>query len=549
MNRHGSTPAVRRRPRPELCFGRFDLARSVIQSAWEHQSVLLFGGRQAGKTTLLKFIEWEINRHLTSSVSLGAHPLCVYVDLTMLPTEAGPSDFFGYLFRLVQQSCLSALEGTPNLGSGPEGIGRISDIDVFQSRIRELMRQKHGLITKVIFLLDESKRVLGSRFPRGFHDNLFSLLYGGSGPLSGRIAIVFSGAQELHALFEDETSPIGSRAAVHFATNLKREQVSQVVAFFHDAPVSDLEELTTRVFDSGGGHPGITVRFADRIASESKVPDGRREYDAIAGDVAESIAQLFRHWTNHFTPEACATLELLAQGGSISLKEMALELSRRRYSRFAADRVWQELQYVGVASEERERLIIVNSLYWEYRRRFGSPTDERASASLARDGGEERTDDYFDVADVVRRGESQVVEFKSTLRRNLQTGRNDPGIATSVLKTLAAFLNSDGGTLLIGVDDSGGALGVNEDEFSTRDRMNLHLVDLVTEQLGPVVMTFISAKFQEYDGLDVLVVVCRKSPKPVYLGREQDFYVRMGPSSRKLRVSDAYDYINERFRR
>lgn len=56
-------------------------------------------------------------------------------------------------------------------------------------------------------------------------------------------------------------------------------------------------------------------------------------------------------------------------------------------------------------------------------------------------------------AELVRSGESDRVEFKSTARVNLHTGAKDDKMEQVVAKTLAAFLNTDGGTLVIGVDD------------------------------------------------------------------------------------------------
>ncbi len=61
---------------------------------------------------------------------------------------------------------------------------------------------------------------------------------------------------------------------------------------------------------------------------------------------------------------------------------------------------------------------------------------------------------------LIARGESVKQEFKSTLRRNLRTRENDSRIEDSVLKTIAAFCNTEGGVLLIGVQDNGNILGI-----------------------------------------------------------------------------------------
>jgi len=75
-------------------------------------------------------------------------------------------------------------------------------------------------------------------------------------------------------------------------------------------------------------------------------------------------------------------------------------------------------------------------------------------------------------------------EFKGTLRVNLHTGQNDVKLEHAVLKTLAAFLNSKGGTLFVGVNDDGEVIGLENDKFLNRDKMALHLDNLIKDQLG-----------------------------------------------------------------
>ena len=81
-----------------------------------------------------------------------------------------------------------------------------------------------------------------------------------------------------------------------------------------------------------------------------------------------------------------------------------------------------------------------------------------------------------DVNELIAKGESSTVEFKSSLRRNLHTNQNDRIVELAVLKTVAAFLNSrDGGTLIIGVSDDHKPVGIEVDAFKNEDRMGLHL--------------------------------------------------------------------------
>ena len=151
---------------------------------------------------------------------------------------------------------------------------------------------------------------------------------------------------------------------------------------------------------------------------------------------------------------------------------------------------------------------------------------------------------------LIAQGEGYGVEFKSTLRRNLMTGKNDPRISHACLKTLAAYLNSAGGALLIGVRDDGGIEGIETDEFENADRFALHLWQLAEKSLGKAASPFVSLSFEELDARTVCIATVKPSPRPVFLredNAEESLYIRVGPSSRKLGVREALDYVRQQF--
>jgi dnd system-associated protein 4 len=67
------------------------------------------------------------------------------------------------------------------------------------------------------------------------------------------------------------------------------------------------------------------------------------------------------------------------------------------------------------------------------------------------------------VDDLVARGESKVQEFKSSMKWDYKREGANPELVKVVVRTVAAFLNSDGGNLLIGVDDDGSVVGIEKD--------------------------------------------------------------------------------------
>lgn len=168
-------------------------------------------------------------------------------------------------------------------------------------------------------------------------------------------------------------------------------------------------------------------------------------------------------------------------------------------------------------------------------------------------------DDYIRrhrrVEELLKLQESKTLEFKSSLRWSLKEGRKDDKHVThSALKTIAAFLNTEGGDLLIGVDDDGKVLGLEHDQLGNDDKFMRHLAQVVRNGLGSRASTCIDPKTQVVEGKTVCLVSCQRSPEPVYLkwkGLEKsgtgDLYVRSGPGSIRLDGADLQPYIDTRF--
>ncbi len=123
-----------------------------------------------------------------------------------------------------------------------------------------------------------------------------------------------------------------------------------------------------------------------------------------------------------------------------------------------------------------------------------------------------------------------------------------------MLKTIAAFLNTEGGDLLIGVADDGSIVGIERDQLETDDKFMLHLAQVVRNGLGDRASTCIDPKTQAVQGKTVCVVSCQRSPEPVRLEWKGmattsagDFYVRSGPGTVRLPPESAQEYIRTRF--
>lgn len=153
---------------------------------------------------------------------------------------------------------------------------------------------------------------------------------------------------------------------------------------------------------------------------------------------------------------------------------------------------------------------------------------------------------------LIESGENRRMEFKSTLRRNLKTGLSDDAVTHAVLKTIAAFLNSEGGILLIGVRDTGEAIGLEADSFESDDKFLLHLHNKISTTMGASAEAYVDHHIVKSAEKRVCKVECRPAPQPVFLtpkgGQEEEFYIRTGPATTRLGPRELLKYTGEHFR-
>ena len=156
--------------------------------------------------------------------------------------------------------------------------------------------------------------------------------------------------------------------------------------------------------------------------------------------------------------------------------------------------------------------------------------------------------------DIIEKGENSEVEFKSTLRVDVKTGKVEKYIEQSVLKTIAAFLNSAGGTLLIGITDNKVILGLDLDfnSFTNPDKLDefqKHLDNIISRSFGSRFHRYIKIDFEEVDEKRICVLIVKeKSQEPVYIisdTKQESFYIRRLASSIELKPSETLKYVQE----
>lgn len=151
---------------------------------------------------------------------------------------------------------------------------------------------------------------------------------------------------------------------------------------------------------------------------------------------------------------------------------------------------------------------------------------------------------------MILKGESKKLEFKQTFQLCIRTKDRQPYVEDSALKTIAGFLNSEGGTLLIGVEDSGQIPGIDEERKKfhkqSNDKYLLLMKDKLAKRLGSSVFAYIDFEPIEVSNRTVMKVDCQPSNQEVFLD-EKDFYIRTSPSTDKLEGRELSTYLRTRF--
>lgn len=154
-----------------------------------------------------------------------------------------------------------------------------------------------------------------------------------------------------------------------------------------------------------------------------------------------------------------------------------------------------------------------------------------------------------DITEIIEDGENEKVEFKSSIRYDYLRKVTNRDLELVIAKTIVGFMNTKGGKLIIGVDDDGNILGL-ENDFKTlkhknKDGYEREVFRIISKQLGHKACFSNHVSFYNLNEKEVCVVDIEPSKEPVYVndGTSTTFYVRTGNATYPLTVKETVDYL------
>lgn len=153
------------------------------------------------------------------------------------------------------------------------------------------------------------------------------------------------------------------------------------------------------------------------------------------------------------------------------------------------------------------------------------------------------------ISEIFKSEESVNMEFKSSARWDQKLCAYNKDLENPIIKTVAGFMNSKGGTLVIGVDDNKNILGIDPD-LSTLSKQNedgyfQFLTNLFSNNFGSEFVSLIHIRFEHDTKRTVCIITVESAKKPIFIkrGEQRDFFIRTGNITKQLNSEEVYNYI------
>ena len=518
-------------------FGRTGLLQEISVAIDGDQNTALFGFRRSGKTSVVLELK---RRMLPKGTLFSLTDLESVEDMDALP---------GIIANDVL-NCLRTAKSYGHqvwIGSPGEQASAISDYGALSVRLKRVAERNAGL--RIVVAIDEVEsltRYIESS-PQKARAFLGALRAAAQG--SPNISLMFTGVS--NRAFAQSTlgagydNPVFGSVDTWYLRHFSPPETAALLqALGEPMLLSWNDEALRLVHDLTGGLPYFVRSLGSGVRAEShNVATGPREFGQVivGGDMVESAA---RKWSTNAAAEweqIVASIELHYPGSeelinAASGDEIGEWVRGDEGFSAAADMLTAlgllvQTDGVYARSTSLESLNALGSTNMRKRRRRADLPPQDL------------------IRELIGTGETQSIEFKQTSRINVRTGKKDQAIEDEVVKAVAAFLNSDGGDLLLGVCDNGELYGVDVDIAITRsdDFYQQWLTGslLAARLTAAAVAQHVRTVHVTVEGKRIVVVRVTPCDEPVWAtyDKEERLLVRNGNRTEQLHGADVTRFV------
>lgn len=521
-------------------FGRAGLLRDLSSSVMSDQNVAIFGLRRSGKTSVIR----ELKRSLLSS-----DVVITIADMQLVTTTSLGDVARSTLAALMEDLRVAKAAGAKiTIGSDADDLVAGASISNMSDRIRKIASRNPSL--RVVLAVDEVEHLVHMAKGDPHQVRAFLGAMRSCAQMASNVSLMFSGvanqmflSSSLGEGLDRVDNPMFGQAAPTFMTPFSSAETGDLIrGLGRPMFLTWTDEAVEAVHRVTGGWPF----FVRQLASAVRASVGSSEASEIGDEIEVSLASVesvLRSWRRGAARTWAETIQAL----ELHYPDAAYLLSPDVDSDSLNDWISNDADVEDAAQCLDDLGLLVRSTSG-----YTFSDSLTALRALGEGGPVKRLVRVVekDVLDLTTSPEGQRLEFKSTARVDLANGSKAKFIEEAVLKTVAAFMNADGGDLLIGVADDGGLLGIEPDLAlfnGSLDRFERWLLgDLLGRAIGESMVTrSVTVRFPKVRGC-VLAHLTVEASSEVVLVNDSTLYVRLGNQTKCLEGREFLDFVKAR---
>jgi len=524
-------PYVWSEVKPELCYGRDALLSEMLSylPGNPRYSFGLAGGRRMGKSTILRRVEMELKVGRLRVIP-------IYIDGLALPRPLTAPQVWGHILREIQRT-LSEISFE---------VDDLPDFATFKELLQPVLTNLPEY-RRIIVLFDEIEPITNCDWSSGYWAHWRALLSNSPG-LQEYFTVVFAGARELASLRHDIGSPLADILQWRNLHCLEFEDACDLMQQPIEREWS--KSFLDLVYQETGGHPFLLqyiMQHVCNVSSDIEELAQQAVREAVNKFNKERGWQFGEWWKRYCTEMAQRVYHRLPNSGStLPLRTLTLEFGLTE-----ANEALEILQHVGLVTAEDDGFAFryIGEMFRRWYRNNVPEIDNikniRTSVLQPHQTNE--------IIKLISSREGATLEFKSSVRWDYRQNKLNKELEKVIVKTIAGFLNVNGGKLLIGIDDTGTVLGLRNDYQTLKkkdsDGFELFITQLISSYIGKEFCLYIHTSFHDINGEDVCLVDVEACPKPAYIHEDQDvrFYIRTGGSTQLLNAKEVTEYVLNRW--